>query len=89
MSNGKRSMTNENEQKNVSAESVIDAIRALVKVTDALLMVDVGDPTVSGAVVDPDDGEWYREEVPLGEGVHLVISFNLPTKLGQGIWEME
>jgi hypothetical protein len=50
-------------------------------------MVDVESPEVSGVVTV--DGETYRDVVPLGDGVHIVLSVGaLPTELGSGIHEI-
>ncbi len=69
-------------------ESVIEAIRSWVKLLDCLVLVDTVDPEVSGVLTA--DGERFREVLPLGDGVHLVLSLgNLPTKLGCGIHEVE
>lgn len=69
-------------------ESVITAIKAQVKLLDCLVMVDVIDPEISGVITT--DDETYREILPLGDGVHLVISLGpLPTQLGLGLHEID
>lgn len=66
---------------------MIAAIGELVKVLDCVVMVDVESPEVSGVVTV--DGETYRDVVPLGDGVHIVLSVGaLPTELGSGIHEI-
>ena len=60
---------------------MIAAIGELVKVLDCVVMVDVESPEVSGVVTV--DGETYRDVVPLGDRVHIVLSVGaLPTELG-------
>jgi len=69
-------------------ESVIEAIKEWVKLLDCLIMVDAVNPEVSGIMTA--DGETFREVLPLGDGVHIVLSVgNLPTKLGCGIHEVK
>jgi hypothetical protein len=51
-------------------------------------MVDVVDPEVSGIVTA--DGETFRDVLPLGDGVHIVLSVGmLATELPCGIHEIE
>jgi hypothetical protein len=51
-------------------------------------LVDAVDPEVSGILTA--DGETFREVLPLGDGVHIVLSLgDMPTKLGCGIHEVE
>lgn len=69
-------------------ESVIAAIKAQVKLLDCVVMVDTADPEVSGVLTA--DGETFREVLPLGDGVHIVLSVgSLATKLSCGIHEIE
>lgn len=69
-------------------ESVIAQIKSWVKLLDCLVLVDTVDPEVSGVLTV--DGETFREVLPLGDGIHLVLSLgSLPTKLGCGIHEIE
>lgn len=69
-------------------ESLIAAIAEKVKLLDCIVMTGVSWPMVS-AVQTADDGE-YREALPLGDGVHIVLSVgDLPTKLEAGIHEIE
>ena len=69
-------------------ESVIEAIRSWVKLLDCLVLVDTVDPEVSGILTA--DGETFREVLPLGDGVHIVLSVgNLATALAWGIHEIE
>ena len=69
-------------------ESVIDAIKGMVKLLDCVVLSGTADPEVSGIMTA--DGETFREVLPLGDGVHIVLSVgNLPTKLVDGISEIE
>lgn len=69
-------------------ESVIEAIRRMVKLLDCVVLVGAADPEVSG-ILSADD-ETFREVLPLGDGVHIVLSVgSLPTKLIDGIHEIE
>ena len=69
-------------------ENVIAQLREWVKLLDCIVMVDTVDPEVSGIMTV--DGETYREVVPLGDGVHIVLSLGaMPTKLPCGIHEVE
>lgn len=69
-------------------ESVIETIRGWVKLLDCLVLVDTVDPEVSGVLTA--DGETFREVLPLGDGVHIVLSLGaMPTKLPCGIHEVE
>jgi len=69
-------------------ESVIEAIKGLVKLLDCVVLSGTVDPEVSGIMTA--DGETFREVLPLGDGVHIVLSLgNLPTKLVAGIHEIE
>jgi hypothetical protein len=48
----------------------------------------VDDPEVSGVVTV--DGETFRDVVPLGDGVHIVLSVGvLSHDLGTGIFEVD
>lgn len=70
------------------AESVIETIKSLVKLLDCVALVGVVDPEVSGIVTA--DGETFRDVLPLGDGVHIVLSVgNLSTSLAAGIHEIE
>lgn len=69
-------------------ESVIAAIREIVKLLDCVVLVGAADPEVSGILSA--DGETFREVLPLGDGVHVVLSLgDLPTKFVGGIHEVE
>lgn len=49
-------------------------------------MVGTADPVVSGVVEDGE--EVWKDVVPLGDGVHIVITVDLPTGLAAGIHEV-
>lgn len=67
---------------------MIEAIRGMVKLLDCVVLVGAADPEVSG-ILSADD-ETFREVLPLGDGVHIVLSVgSLPTKLIDGIHEIE
>ena len=69
-------------------ESVIAAIRRMVNLLDCVVLVGAADPEVSG-ILSADD-ETYREVLPLGDGVHIVLSLgSMPTKFVDGIHEVE
>lgn len=69
-----------------SVESVIEEIKALLDGAGGLILVGTMDAEVSGVI---DDGEEiYREVIPLGDGVHIVFTIDLPTKIGAGIHEV-
>jgi uncharacterized linocin/CFP29 family protein len=69
-------------------ESVIEAIRRMVKLLDCVVLVGAADPEVSGILSA--EGETFREVLPLGDGVHIVLSLgSLPTKFVDGIHEVE
>ncbi len=69
-------------------ESVIESIRAQVKLLDCLVVVGATDPEVSGILSD--GGERFREILPLGDGIHIVLSVgDMPTKFLAGIHEVE
>lgn len=69
-------------------ESVIALIKSWVKLLDCVVMVDAVDPEVSGILTA--DGETFRDVLPLGDGVHIVLSVGaMPTKLACGIHEVE
>ena len=69
-------------------ESVIEAIRRMVKLLDCVVLVGAADPEVSGILSA--DNETFREVLPLGDGVHIVLSVgSLPTKFVDGIHEVE
>ena len=69
-------------------ESVIEAIRGLVKLLDCVAVVGAEFPEISAVLTEGD--ETYREALPLGDGVHLVLSLGpMPTKLVDGIHEIE
>ena len=53
------------------AESVIGWIKTHVKLLDCIVMVGAVDPEVSGVLTA--DGETFREVLPLGDGIHLVL----------------
>ncbi len=85
-------MSNESQAKVVTraldVEGLIKAIQEAVNLLDCLVIVNAADPEVSG-VLSADD-ETYREVVPLGDGVHIVLSVgDLATKLDTGIHEIE
>ena len=69
-------------------ESVIAAIKAMVDLLDCVVLVGAADPEVSGILSA--DGETFREVLPLGDGIHVVLSLGvLPTKFTDGIHEVE
>lgn len=69
-------------------ESVIEAIKELVKLLDCVAIVGAEFPEVSAVLTEGD--ETFREALPLGDGVHLVLSLGaMPTKLVAGIHEIE
>lgn len=69
-------------------ESVIEAIRGLVNLLDCVVLSGMVDPEISGIMTA--DGETFREVLPLGDGVHIVLSVgSLPTRLVDGIHEIE
>lgn len=68
-------------------EGVIEAIKEWVKLLDCVVIVNATDPEVSGVVTV--ENETFRDVVPLGDGVHLVLSLGtLPTRLDTGIHEV-
>lgn len=68
--------------------AAIEKIKEWVKLLDCLIVVGAVDPEVSGVYTV--DGETFRDVVPLGDGVHIVISVgDLPTELVAGIHEVE
>ena len=70
-------------------ESLIAAIKELTALLDCVVLSGASWPEVSG-VLSADDGEMFREVLPLGDGVHIVLSVgDLPTKLLAGIHEIE
>ena len=70
-------------------ESLIAAISNLTHLLDCVILSGTSWPEVSG-VLSAEDGEMYREVIPLGDGVHIVLSVgSLPTKLVAGIHEIE
>lgn len=74
------------QRQDVSA--VIAAIGEIVKLFDCIVLAGVEDPEVSGVVTV--DGETFRDVVPLGDGVHIVLSVGaLAHGLGVGIHEVE
>jgi len=69
-------------------ESLIAAIKELVNLLDCVVLSGVAWPEVSGVLSV--DGETYRDVLPLGDGVHIVLSVgDLPTKLVGGMHEIE
>ncbi len=69
-------------------ESVIEAIRRMVKLLDCVVLVGAADPEISGILSA--EGETFREVLPLGDGVHIVLSVgSLPTNFVDGIHEVE
>jgi len=71
-----------------AVEDVIAAIKKQVKLLDCVVLVGAVDPEVSGVLTA--DGETFREVLPLGDGVHIVLSVgNLATELACGIHEIE
>lgn len=67
-------------------ESLIAAI-GRTHLLDCVILSGTSWPEVSG-VLSAEDGEMYREVIPLGDGVHIVLSVGLlPTKLVAGIHE--
>jgi hypothetical protein len=74
------------QRQDVSA--VIEAIGKIVKLYDCIALSEVEDPEVSGIVTV--DGETFRDVVPLGDGVHIVLSVgDLSHALGAGIHEVD
>lgn len=70
-------------------EGLIAVIGEMVKLLDCVVLSGTSWPEVSG-VLAADDGETYREVLPLGDGVHIVLSVgSLPTKFVDGIHEVE
>lgn len=60
----------------------------MVKLLDCVVLVGAADPEVSGILSA--EGETFREVLPLGDGVHIVLSLgSLPTKFVDGIHEVE
>ena len=70
----------------VSVESVIEAVKAF-GFTDCVVLVGTHEPEVSG-VVFAKDGTIYRDIVPLGQGVTVVFTFDLPTNFEAGVHEL-
>ena len=70
-----------------SVESLLEAIRALVQVDDCLVLVGMFEPEISGVDLSEPEAA-YRETIPLGDGVHIVFSVDLPTKMSAGIHEV-
>lgn len=71
-----------------AVEDVIAAIKKQVKLLDCVILVGAVDPEVSGILTA--DGETFRDVLPLGDGVHIVLSVgNLATELPCGIHEIE
>lgn len=69
-------------------ESLVAAIGKMVDLLDCIVLVGTSWPEVSGILSA--DGETFRDVVPLGDGVHIVLSVgNLSTKLVDGIHEVE
>lgn len=69
-----------------SVESAVEQIRNLLGDLDCLILAGIADVEVSGVI---DDGEEiYREVLPLGEGIHIVLTVDLPTKMTAGIHEV-
>lgn len=69
-------------------ESLIAAISKMVDLLDCVVLVGASWPEVSGILSA--DGETFREVLPLGDGVHIVLSVGgLPTKMVDGIHEVE
>lgn len=69
-------------------ESLIAAISKMVNLLDCVVLVGASWPEVSGILSA--DGETFREVLPLGDGVHIVLSVgDLPTKMVDGIHEVE
>ena len=69
-------------------ESVIAQIKLWVKLLDCVVLVAAVDPEVSGILTA--DGETFRDVLPLGDGVHIVLSVGkLATELPCGIHEIE
>lgn len=85
-------MSNESQVKDAirqqDVESVIEAIKEIVKLLDCVVLVGAADPEISGILTE--GGETFREVLPLGDGVHIVLSVGgLPTKFVDGIHEIE
>lgn len=85
-------MSNESQTKVVTraldVEGLIKAIQEAVDLFDCLVIVNAADPEVSGVLSDEDEA--YREVVPLGDGIHIVLSVgSLATRLDTGIHEIE
>jgi hypothetical protein len=67
---------------------VIAAVRKIVQLFDCIVVVGAAYPEISGILTA--DGERFREVLPLGDGVHIVLSVgDLPTDLIDGIHEIE
>lgn len=69
-----------------SVENAVSQIKEALDGIDCLVLVGTADAEVSGVVDDGD--EVYREVLPLGEGVHIVLTLDLPTKMTAGIHEL-
>lgn len=69
-----------------SVEELIESIKALASVEDLLILVGMFEPEISGVDLSEPEAA-YREVIPLGDGVHIVLSVNLPTKMPAGIHE--
>ena len=87
MSNIKQSKNELARPKSDGLESAIEAIKQVVNVTDMVILVGVRSPEVAGTVEE--DGELWHEVIPLGEGIHVVLSIDgLVSHLPTGIHEV-
>lgn len=76
------------ETKTLDVESLVERIKELTPLYDCVVLVNTGKPTVSGRVKDGDLE--YTESLPLGDGLHIVISVgNLPCNLPAGLNEVD
>jgi hypothetical protein len=69
-----------------TVESVVEEIKALLNGADCLVLVGTADAEAGGVIEEGD--EIWREIIPLGLGTHIIMTVNLPTKLGTGIHEV-
>lgn len=67
-------------------EGVVEEIKTMLDGVDCLILVGTADSEVSGVLEDGED--IWREIIPLGPGVHIVMTLDLPTKLQSGIHEV-
>lgn len=69
-----------------SVEELIESIKALANLEDLLILVGMFEPEISGVDLSEPEAA-YREVIPLGDGVHIVLSVNLSTEMPAGIHE--